>query len=244
MTEPTETTQPLSLASRIIGVITAPKATFQNIVAVPRPVGVLLVVALVMSIGQSIPQFTEAGRKSALEQQVKMIERFGQTVTPEAYQKMEERAKSPVTHVIGIAAAFIILPVVVLFFAAIYWAIFNTILGGTALFKQVLAIVTHAQVIAALGLLLGLPIQLMRGQVSFAGPFNLGALAPMLEEGSKLATILGSIDVFRLWASIVTGIGLGVLYKRSGRNIAIALVLVYLLLTIGLASAFSSFMPR
>ena len=244
MTEPSETTAPLSLVSRIIGVITAPKATFQNIVAAPRPVGVLLVVALLMSLGQMIPQLTEAGRKSALEQQVKMIERFGQTVTPEAYQKMEERANSPVTHVIGLVAAMIILPVVVLFFAAIYWAIFNTIMGGTAAFKQVLAIVTHSQVIAVLGMLLGLPIQLMRGQVSFTGPFNLGALAPMLEEGSKMATVLGAIDVFRIWAAIVTGIGLGVLYKRSGRNIAIALVLVYLLLTIGLASAFSSFMPR
>jgi hypothetical protein len=50
MTETTTTssTQPLSLIARIIGVITSPKATFENVVAIPKPAGVLLVVALVI----------------------------------------------------------------------------------------------------------------------------------------------------------------------------------------------------
>ena len=38
---------------------------------------------------------------------------------------------------------------------ALYFVIFNAILGGTATFKQVLAIVTHSQVISALGAAIG-----------------------------------------------------------------------------------------
>src|SRR3990172_2732977 len=100
---------------------------------------------------------------------------------------MEESSHNVGLKVLGLAGTFVFLPIASLFFAAVYWAIFNTIMGGTATFKQVLAVVTHSQVIGALGMLAGLPIQLMRGTMTMAGPFNLGALAPMLEEGSKLA---------------------------------------------------------
>ncbi len=62
-------------------------------------------------------------------------------------------------------------------------------MGGMATFKQVLAIVTHSQVIGALGLVAALPIYILgSGAMTMSGPFNLGALAPMLEEGSTLAT--------------------------------------------------------
>jgi hypothetical protein len=175
---------------------------------------------------------------------VKALERFGQTVTPELRATMETRAQSPIVRGIGIAAAFVILPIMSLFFAALYWAIFNTIMGGTASYKQVLAIVTHSQVIGALGVLVGVPIQLMTGSVNMAGPFNFGALAPGLEEGSTLARFLGSISVFTIWGQVVTGIGLGVLYKRSGRNIAIALIVIFLLFMFGITSLTGSFMGR
>lgn len=245
MTEPASaapSAQPLGLIPRMIGVITSPKATFANVVAFPRPVGILFIIAAIIAIGGSIPQFTEAGRQASIAMQERTLERFGQTVTPEVHEGIVAGAQSMPRRVFGLAAAFIVLPIFSLLFAALYWAVFNTVLGGMATFKQVLAIVTHSQVIGALGVLAGLPINLMKGTFSVSGPFNLGALAPMLEEGSTLATFLGSISVFSLWAFIVTGIGLGVLYRRSARNIAIALIVVYSLFMYGVSSLFGSFM--
>jgi hypothetical protein len=134
------------------------------------------------------------------------------------------------------------LPIWSLLLTAVLWAAFNGILGGTGTFKQVLAIVTHSQVIGALGLVIGLPIQLMQNTMSMAGPFNLRALAPWLEEGSKLGAYLGSISVFNLWGIVVTAIGLSVLYRRNARNIAIGLLVVFLLLMYGFSSLFGSFM--
>ena len=131
-----------------------------------------------------------------------------------------------------------------LLFAAVYWAVFNAALGGTASFKQVLAVETHAQVIGALGIVAALPITLMKGMTSMTGPFNLGALLPMLPEGSALATFLSSVSVFTLWQIVVVGIGLGVLYLRKSRNIIITLLVVYLIIMFAVSSLFSAFMGR
>jgi hypothetical protein len=138
---------------------------------------------------------------------------------------------SPLNFLIG-------MPIVSLVFAAIYWVAFNAVLGGTASFKQVLAIITHSNVVTTLGMLLAAPIQLMQGRVTPAGPFTLRGLAPFLPENSIWATVLGFTNVFTIWGLIVTAIGLAVLYRRNGRNIAIALIVTYFLIAAGLTSFF------
>jgi hypothetical protein len=243
----TQDVKPLGLLSRVIGVITAPKATFANVVAAPRPAGMLLLVALVIGLGTVAPQFTERGRLKMLDMQTKTAEKtaemFGRPLPPEAYAQMEARSRSVGWRMVGVVSPLIGLPIWALFLAALYWGVFNALMGGTATFKQVLAIVTHSQVISALGLIAALPISIMGpGPITVTGPFNLGALVPMLDEGSRLASYLGSISAFGLWGFVVTGIGLGVLYKRSGRNIAIGLLVAYLLIAYGLSSLFGSIM--
>jgi hypothetical protein len=239
-----ETTAPLPLLSRVIGVITSPKATFQNIVAAPRPIGVLFLVATIIGLASIAPQFTEKGRAAMLETQISTMEKFtGNPVTPEVREGLERRSQNVPLRFLGLLGTYVFLPVMALLFAAIYWAAFNVVLGGTANFKQVLAVVTHSQVVGALGILVGLPIILTTGKMTMAGPFNLGALAPMLEEGSRLATWLGSISIFTLWALVLTSIGLGVLYKRNSRNIAITLIALYLLIMFGVAALFSGATP-
>jgi hypothetical protein len=144
---------------------------------------------------------------------------------------------------LGMINPLIGLPIWALLVAAIYWVAFNAIMGGTASYKQVLAIVTHSQVIGALGMLAALPIYLIGGgAMTFAGPYNLGALVPTLAAESKLATFLGSISVFNIWGLVVSAIGLAVLYKRNSRNIAIVLIVIYLLIMWGISSAFGSFL--
>lgn len=227
MTEPTpaSSAQPLSLISRIIGIIVSPRATFENVVAFPRPAGILLVVALVIGFASAVPQFTEAGRQAFLEAQAAR----GQS--PEGMALMEKIA--PYMPVMTVVGSLIFLPIVSLLLAAIYWAVFNTVLGGTATFKQALAVVTHSQVIGAVGVVAALPVMLMRPTASIGGPFNLGAIVPMLEQGSRLAKFLGNISVFNLWGLFVTSLGLGVLYRRKTTGILIALFVVYALITYG-----------
>jgi hypothetical protein len=140
-----------------------------------------------------------------------------------------------------IAGSLVSMPIVCLFFAAIYWAIFNAILGGTAALKQVLAVVTHSQVITALGTAIGAPVMYMQGSLSMSGPFNLGALVPMLDETNLIARVLGATSVFTLWGIVVTAIGFGTLYRRKTTNIAVALLLVYFLIATAVLAVIASF---
>lgn len=243
VTAQTDAVPTKGVLSRAVGVIFSPGATFQDVVRSPRPAGILLLVCLVMGLATGVPQFTERGRQASLDMQVQQIERFtGQPVTPEAYAAMERRAQYG--GYIAIGSMFVVLPVFCLLFAGLYWVVFNAILGGTASFKQVLGIITHSQVIAALGAVISAPIQYMQGTQTAAGPFNLGALAPMLEPGSVLATVLGALSVFSIWQTIVSAVGLGVLYKRRAGTIAVALLVFYVLIVAVFAVGLSKLFGR
>lgn len=230
-----------SLFARIIGIILSPKATFESVVAHPRPIGVLAVCALVIGLAAGLPQFTERGRQAAIDSQVEMQERMtGQPVTDEQYQALAKMSSFGAYS--AIVGTFVTMPIVSLIMAAIYFVIFNAILGGSGTFKQVLAIVTHSQVIGALGAALGAPIMLMQGTMSMSGPFNLGALVPMLDETSLFARVLGATSVFTLWGIVVTAIGFATLYRRKTANIAIALLVAYLVLVTAILAVVGSFM--
>jgi len=243
MTEPTatETTPPLSLLSRIIGVITSPKATYARVVAAPRPVGVLFVCALAIGIGITIPQMTEPARQQALGMQVKVMERFGVPVTPEAYQQMEARSRNKVFTALGALQPLIGIPILALVLTSLFWVFFNAILGGTATFKQVLAVTSHSYVITALAVLLTAPVLYYRFEMSMGGPYSLGALVSFLDEGSALARFLRGVSIFSIWAWINVSIGLGVLYRRNSRTISIVLLLLFIVFTYAMTSIFGSF---
>jgi hypothetical protein len=75
-----------------------------------------------------------------------------------------------------------------------------------------------------------------------AGPFNLGALAPMLDPGSFPAMFLGGISVFTIWQVIVAAIGLGVLYRRPAGRVTAGLLGAYFLLAAVITGVMASFM--
>jgi hypothetical protein len=227
--------------SRAIGIVVAPGATYKEALRQPRPVGILLLACIVIALATSLPQFTERGRQTALDMNVQNIERFtGQPVTPEMYAQMERQAVYG--GYFAMVGVFVMMPVMTLVITGVLWVVFNAILGGTGTFKSVLTVVTHSQVIGALGAVVSAPIQYLQGVQTMAGPFNLGALAPMLDPGSFLAMFLGSIGVFVLWQLSVCAIGLAVLYHRRTGPVTAGLVAVYLVLAGAVTALISSFM--
>jgi hypothetical protein len=181
--------------------------------------------------------FSQAGQQAVLDSQVEARNAVGRPITDQEYAMMQRFA--PYFAYFTIGQMFIFMPVISLIIAALSWVIFNTILGGTASFKQVLAIVTHSNVIGTLGAVLGAPIMVLQSKVTPGGPFNLGALVPFLDQSSIVTRFLGFTSVFTIWGFVVTGIGLAVLYRRKSANIAIGLIVAYTLIALGLMSAFS-----
>jgi len=227
-----------SLFSRALGIVVSPGETFEVVTRFPSWATMLFLVCLVVGLSAGLPQFTERGRQATIDMQVRQIEQQGGTVPAEAYDRMRQMA--PYFPYFAIGSVFVIVPVFTLLFTGVYWAVFNTLFGGTAAFKQVLAIVAHSQVISAVGAIAGAPIQYAQGTQTPAGPFNLGALAPMLDPASPLANFLASISVFTVWQIIVSAIGLGVLYRRRSTGIAIGLIVAYLLITAGFFAGMSA----
>ncbi len=235
MTETTATPElaPLpGVFARFIGIITSPKATFEAVIRNPRWIGMLTLVCVLSGANQFALTSTERSRQAMLEMQVKQMEKMGMTVTDEMYSKMQANQTSPMVRVFSLISIFIFFPLFLIFLpAAILYAVFNAIMGGTAQFSQITTVLTHSWVILVLAGFLTTGMNLASGtmQTSVA---NLGVLLPMLPEGSFAANLAGSIDLFRVWFVVVLAMGLGVLYKRKTANVAMGLFTVYAILAV------------
>lgn len=207
----------LSLVSRLIGIITSPKATYQSIVAHPKFLGMLLVtvVASVVVVGGFLS--TRVGQDAWLDTVVPP------GAPPEQAAAMERVAPYAAYFATGWIVVFI--PLLYVMVSGILYAVFNAGLGGNATFKQVLAVTTYAGVPGVLGQFFTMPLNYMRGVMTSAT--NLAVAMPFVPEESFLGRLLGAIDLFLIWQLIVLAIGLGVLYRRRTQPIATSLFIVY-----------------
>jgi hypothetical protein len=238
MTDAAPSPQPLpGLFARVVGVIVSPKATFERLVETPRILAMLALVSLAAGIGSSAFTFTAAGQQAFVDISAQQIERFsGQPPNDAQTAAIEKQA--PFQAYITLVGSLVVIPIITAIEAGVFFLIFNVVLGGTATFKQVYAITIHSGVVSILGLLVAVPIQFARGVISMTGPANLGVLFPMLPENGVLSSFLGTIDFFRVWWVITIAIGLGVLYRRPTRGIALTLFALYLVIALGVAFVF------
>jgi hypothetical protein len=185
-----------------------------------------------MGASQSAFVATERGQQAyvdfQLQQQEKAYKTFNITPSQEQLDRsaVQTQKMAPFQKYLVFVQYFIGLPIIILIASGIYFIAFNVVMGGSASYRQVMAVVAHSSVIGGLGFLFAMAIAFGKGAMS-TSPANLGLLLPMLPEGSFLGSFFGAIDLFRLWEVAVTAIGLGVLYKRSGRNIAITLMAIW-----------------
>jgi hypothetical protein len=204
----------------------SPTETYRSVVAHPRWLGALLVVAVVMGAGQFAFLSTRVGQDAQLDQQIRTMENFGVTVTPEMQHGMEEGL--PHARYWALGGVLVLSFVFTALFAGIGYVVFNAMMGGSATFKQVMAVVAHASVISLLGQLFTVPLNYVRETTSSAT--NLSVFLPFLEEGSVLARFTGMIDIFALWWLVVLAMGFGVLYRRRAGAVFASFTGVYLVI--------------
>jgi hypothetical protein len=223
------------LLSRIAGIVLSPRETFANVAAAPKWLGVTAFVLAVIAVTAGGFHFTEVGQQAWLDQAVASTESWGGVVSDEQYAGMQRMA--PYAGYFAIGWILVVIPVIMLVFAGILFAVFNAAMGGRASFKQLFAVVAHAGVISALQSIFVTPLNYARATMS--SPTNLGAFAPGLE-GTFIGSLLGTIDLFLIWWVVVLGIGLAVLYKRRTQPILVSLFAVYALIGLIIAGAKSA----
>jgi hypothetical protein len=218
----------MGLASRIVNVILSPAQAYAAVAARPRVLGVLSVVIVVMMAAQFTFLSTEVGQAAALNQQIDAMKAFGVTVTDEMVQQLESRmAYAPIT---GSLSLLVFIPLFAAAIAGLLMAIFTVISGGGATYKQVLAVVSHSNVIGALQLLFSLPIAYAREEA--VSPSQLAVFFPNLDETGFFYKLLSSIDLFHIWSVISLSIGMAVLYKRRTGGAAAVLFAVYFVIVL------------
>lgn len=226
-------TVPRGLAARVTGVLFAPRATYADVAARPRALGVILVVLTVLVASTMVFMSTDVGRDALLDQQRASVEAWGGTVSAAQEQRLERMA--PYAQYLSAGAQIVAIPLAMLVVAGLAFAVFNALLGGDATFKQTFSVVAHSGVVVALQQIFTLPLDYARQSLS--SPTNLAIFFPMLDEGTFAARLLGSIDLFRLWWLISVSIGFGVLYRRRTGPIATALLLIYAAIAVTIAAA-------
>lgn len=222
----------MNVFARFVGVVISPRSTFENVVANPRVLGILVLVCLMSAVILGWFFSTPVGRDAWLEAATSR----NPEITDQQYEAMARMASF--AGYLAIGQAVVGVPLMILILSGILYAVFNAAMGGTATFKQVFAVVAHAWVIPAVSQLFTIPLSYARGSLSSAT--SLGVLLPMIDETSFAGKFLGSIDFFMIWGLIVLAMGLAVLYRRRTQPIATSLFVCYGVIALAIAFFTSS----
>lgn len=230
MTPPASAGAHPGLLSRVVGVLFSPRETFAAVAVRPKWLGALGVAVVIMGVAQYALLSTDVGQQLALDQQVSAIETFGGTVSDEQYAQMEDSMEN--ARYISPVATIFFAPVMMLVTAGILHVMFGLVGGGNGTFKQVYAISAHAAIISSLQVVFTTVVTLAAGRPAGA---NLSVFVPTLEETSFVNRFLSTIDLFYVWSTFITAVGLGVLYKRRTGPIAMVLFGIYLVIALIIA---------
>jgi hypothetical protein len=220
-----------NLISRLVGVIFSPRDTFTKIVARPAWAGALGLVTVIIAVLSYVFLSTEVGQSAWLDQQVRQTEAFSGAVTEQQYTMFE--AMAPTVRYWGAGFTLLLVPIFNLIIAGILLAVFNALLGGSASFKQVAAVLAHSGAVSIVQQIFIFPLNYARESMSSAT--NLGLLVPFLDEGNLLARFLGTIDLFIIWWLVVLAIGIGVLFRRKTAPIFWSFMGVYVVIALVIA---------
>jgi hypothetical protein len=226
------------LVARFIGVLTSPRQTYADIARRPAWLGMFVLLVVIGAGCGGWLSSTSVGRRATIDEASRMMDSLGVRIPEARYNAMREQMLNAPDWRMYMQATFgacLLYGLGTAVLAGILLGFFNAILGGEAKYKQVFAVVLFSQAVLAVKALFVTPLNYARESLS--NPTSFAALAPMLDEGSLGAKILGSVDFFWLWWLVSLSIGLGVLYKRPTRGIAITLIGIYVVLAVTIAAA-------
>ncbi|MBD3410585.1 MAG: hypothetical protein GF419_10330 [Ignavibacteriales bacterium] len=216
------------LSDRLLGAITSPAETFEEIAKRPVKTTHWLLPFLFISIAAAVmvvvmmrdPEIRQEARRAQMEQ---IDERFDEAVKSGEMTRAEaDQQKEMIRKQMGkmgglmpvISAVSVFLFGFIIFFvvSAVHFLIARFALGGEGGYQHALVANATVAYISIIGILVTLALALATG--SGFDSLGLGALAG-LEKGTAARFWINRIDVFYLWALVVTGVGLAKLYKSE-----------------------------
>jgi Yip1 domain len=235
----------ISPVGRVIGMFFSPKPTFEDIVRKPTwvfPVVLILALSLIAVSALNL----HFDWRSYVTQQMEKNPAAANLSADQKHQQVEAGAKyAPIfSFVFGLPVPILALLIISLILMGLY----NLMAGAGASFKTSFSIVSHSILPATIvSTVLFVAVLLLKpvGTFDLDNPVatNLAAFLP--EDSSKWLVALGkNIDLLEIWKILLIGIGFAAVNPRKLKGakpftIVFAAFLVYVILRVGIAFAFS-----
>lgn len=212
----------------MLGVIYAPRATFESLAAAPRWGDVLVLTFLVTALSSALLFETETGRLALLDQWERTALAFGQPVGDSEYAALSRASDNGAVY--AIAGAFASGPLLAVALSGILFTLLRWLPGTRdgVRFQQVLAVLAHAGVILALRQVIAAPVVYARE--TLASPTTLNMFFASLNESSPVARFSGVLDLFVIWWIAVLAIGMSVLCRKPAPRLALSFMGAYLVM--------------
>ncbi len=197
---------------RLIKMFWSPGEQFDRIRQNPRIWVPLIVVSIVYAIGMYLMTLSMdasyLGLDDMSEEEIAMVMAFSK---------------------VSVAVTGILTPVFVVLISSAIYLIFTKIAGSDVKFKQLFSMNTHIMIIGAVGLVLNMAL---RSAIGGNPEVFITSLAGLVN--SEKAGVLGSIEVFSIWQTVLTAIGL---HRVAGlsKGWAWGIAIVFFLVGIGFA---------
>jgi len=232
--ELTRTVEPevirMGVASRIISIFVSPGELMRNVKVYPT-VLVPYLLAVVLGIITIFPT-TALSEMILQEMSIISIERYGVdffdvSALADIYGDTQATVSvDAVTMATNIAGA-LFMPLIISFFAALGLFIMSKICKGQSRLGQLFSMYMHVYVIMAVGTLVVAFLMTMTG--TYLDITSLAALAmPQGRIDSVAFIILSSINIFNIWATLVTVIGLKIINEFSMIKAVVITIIAFL----------------
>ena len=200
----------------LLGIFTAPSATFQRLREKPTwLVPLIIVVVATLAVTALSTRYVDwdAQREQA-------VERMGQRgLTAEQQEQqlaaMEKAFSSPLLRYGAPLVGALITALIGIFFLVIVYNLALPLVGASGNFARMLSVVSWSSLVLVPGAVVRGVLVLLRHSANVSTSLLLAA--PDLKPG-LLAVLLARVDLFTIWQLIVTAIGLRVMFDvRSGK---------------------------
>ncbi|MFO7889643.1 MAG: Yip1 family protein [bacterium] len=222
----------MNVFEKIVGIFSSPKETFVAINEKPTWLIPFIIIVIVATVSQFLLM------DITFSDQIEAMKARG--MNSEQIQAAQKSMQGPIKY-IGFIAAPIFILLAWLILSGIFLFTGNTIMGGRAQFKNVLAVVSWSGLIGIVQSALQTYLVISNG-TSFGVTTSLAILLPtpqLGEDKTVLYRLLSRFDIFTFWTLILWIIGLAVVYKFSTKKSAtmvLSLWAIYIVLVVAIGS--------
>jgi hypothetical protein len=228
----------MSTMQKIIGIFTAPRNAFEAIDKNPTWFLPFIIGVVFFLIFQFLTMDIQTNYR------LEMMEARGD-IPAEAMDAARAQMQGPVKY-IGFVAGPIVMLIMIVIIAALFYVAGNIMIGGDTSFKHIFAMVNWAGLVGCISLIIMTLLIVNKGTMhGVALDLSILLDTPAVGESkSILYRILSKFDIFVIWQIVLYIIGMSVAYKSSIQKAAVPILSlwgIWIIISVAFGGFFEQF---